>query len=333
MTGRTVATAAPIDVLRTAVADGTLRLAGDWQHPDILAWCPVPHPQPRDGRLQLQLSAAPSVEQVPPDTPATLRWETVSAWVNPHTGALAVHGPAVHATGLFGTGQATLFYDATTTAAALHAALLQCAGLLLAADAQLLMHAGALCDAEGRAWLLVGDSHAGKSTTIATWSAAGRGWVADDTLVLASVGDASIAHAWVRQPHLDIGYAQGAITGVRTTVTLNEAGPFARRRWMPVAPVAGILLPSVAPEAATQLEPTTPAAVLAALVRQSPWLMALPMALATPAMARLTALAALPAHRLVLGRDSYGAPARLAAVLGPVLGPVMGEVGHAAVDG
>lgn len=34
-------------------------------------------------------------------------------------------------------------------------------------------------------------------------------------------------------------------------------------------------------------------------------------------------LAALPAHRLVLGRDSYGAPARLEAVLGPVMGEVV----------
>jgi hypothetical protein len=87
---------------------------------------------------------------------------------------------------------------------------------------------------------------------------------------------------------------------------------------VPRAPFGGMLLPAVHPDATTSLSRATPALALAALVRQSPWLMA-DRGAAPSVLTLLRDAAARPAFSLVLGRDVYARGALLAERLAPAV--------------
>ncbi|MBW8768381.1 MAG: hypothetical protein JF589_01350 [Gemmatimonadetes bacterium] len=180
-----------------------------------------------------------------------------------------------------------------------------------------LVHAGGVVDPDGRAWLLVGDTHAGKTTTCVSLVSAG-GWrfLADDQVVLRVGGDgALVAEGWPRRAHLDEGYGDAVVTGTRATVDLRTRWG---DRWISRAPLGGVLLPHVNAERSTSLAVAAEAAAFTALVRQSPWLMA-DRAVAGDVMKLLRDAASHPAFSLSLGRDSYARGDVLAERLGPAV--------------
>jgi hypothetical protein len=149
------------------------------------------------------------------------------------------------------------------------------------------------------------------------------GWrfLADDQVVL-RFGDegALVAEGWPRRAHLDEGFRDAVVTGTRATVDLRTSWG---DRWLPRAPLGGVLLPAVNADQPTSLAVAADAAAFTALVRQSPWLMA-DRAVAGDVMALLRDAASHPAFSLSLGRDSYArgdvlaerlAPARAASAL------------------
>ena len=188
------------------------------------------------------------------------------------------------------------------------------AGVLLAGLGRALIHGAAAAPAgSDGAWVLVGDSGSGKSTTCATLARAGWTYLSDDQVVLAPAERGVHVEGWVRPFHLDAGWERGARTGVRTSVDPAVLLPGARRAG---APLAGLLLPGVAADRPTAVAPADPAEALAELVRQSPWVL-LDRGAAPRVLDLLSTAAARcrPPLRLSLGADCYGAPERLASVL------------------
>jgi hypothetical protein len=178
-----------------------------------------------------------------------------------------------------------------------------------------LVHAGGVVDPEGRAWLLVGDTHAGKTTTCVSLVSAG-GWrfLADDQVVLRLGDDGAIdVEGWPRRAHLDEGWSESVVTGTRATVDLRT---WWADRWMGRAPLGGVLLPAVNADGPTSLTVAADAAAFTALVRQSPWLM-VDRTVAGEVMALLRDAASHPTFALSLGRDSYARGDVLAERLAP----------------
>ena len=166
-----------------------------------------------------------------------------------------------------------------------------------------LVHAGGVVDPEGRAWLLVGDTHSGKTTTcVSLVSTGGWRYLADDQVVLRMGDDgAFVAEGWPRRAHLDEGWGDTVVTGTRATVDLRTQWG---DRWIPRAPLGGVLLPAVNADRPTSLAVAADAAAFTALVRQSPWLMA-DRSVAGEVVALLRDAASHPTFSLSLGRDSY----------------------------
>ena len=186
------------------------------------------------------------------------------------------------------------------------------AAFLLGRMQHALMHAGAVVDPEGHAWLLVGDTHAGKTTTVVSLVEAGWSYLADDQVVV-SRGESGevMVEGWPRIAHLDEGWSTGIITGSRGAVDLRDRYS---SRLLRTAPLGGVLLPAIRPDDKTSAHAAHPAAAFSALVRQSPWLMADPGA--APVIASLlTSIAATRPHTLVLGADSYARGEVIAACL------------------
>jgi hypothetical protein len=178
-----------------------------------------------------------------------------------------------------------------------------------------LVHAGCVVDPEGRAWPLVGDTHAGKTTTCVSL-VAGGGWryLADDQVVLRFDDEGAIdVQGWPRRAHLDEGWADAVVTGTRAVVDLRARWG---DRWVRRAPLGGLLLPTVRTEEPTSLAAMHDASAFTALVRQSPWLMA-DRGAAPAVMSLLRAAAAHPAFALSLGRDGYARGDVLADRLAP----------------
>lgn len=202
--------------------------------------------------------------------------------------------------------------DAGTTTAGLYCMLTLSAALLLGRMGAALVHAGAVADHEGRVWLLVGDTHAGKTTTSVALADAGWRMLADDQVVLRMGAQGwVVAEGWPRRAHLDAGYETSAISGTRIPVDL-------RGRWgaqvYRSAPVHAVILPRVVAAAPTAARRVTGADVFTALVRQSPWLMADRVA-APGISALLRSVAGRPGVALDLGADSYGKGTMLAELL------------------
>lgn len=189
--------------------------------------------------------------------------------------------------------------------------------LLLGRMHRALVHAAAIVAPDGRAWLLAGDARAGKSTTVVNLISAGWRFVSDDNGVLFRGADgAPWVEGWPRPFHLDEGWEAGAPLHRRGEVDPHERWP---GQWMRTAPLAGLLFPRVAAERPTELAPLPAAEALAALMRQSPWLLA-DRACAAEVLSFLREACERPAFSLRLGLDSYRDTARLLHVLAPLTG-------------
>jgi hypothetical protein len=206
--------------------------------------------------------------------------------------------------------------DVARGAADMHGGLTLAAALLIGRLGRALVHAAALVDPSGGGWLLVGDSHSGKTTTCATLLTAGWRYVADDQIVLAPCVEGLVAEGWPREAHLDPGWRDGQLTSTRVGVDLGLVRPEA---WAPQVVVKGVLFPSIAADRPTHLVPVAPADALGRVIRQSPWLLA-DRSVAPNALALLTTAAAGPCFALSLGRDSYANGERLARCLMPLTG-------------
>jgi hypothetical protein len=162
-----------------------------------------------------------------------------------------------------------------------------------------LVHAAGAVDPVGRAWLLAGDSGSGKSTL--AYALARRGWrvLGDDGVLLERTPLGLFAHRW-REPLRVSAQLTGAFPELA-----NEPGtphPGDARCRIPLemhparsAPLIAVVLVERAPVFA--LGTTGPATALAALVRQSPWVI-LGDAYARAHLELLRHVAAQPVFRL-----------------------------------
>lgn len=187
------------------------------------------------------------------------------------------------------------------------------AALLLARQHRALLHGAAVVMPGGGAWVLVGDSHSGKTTTCANLVRAGLGYLADDQVVVhADDAGALVATGLPRRFTLDDGFLRGESLGVRSPVDPDQLfGPGRRRA---AAPLAGVLFPRVEADEPTRLRLLNAADALTRLLRNSPWLAADPSS-ARPLLALLARIARLPAHDVRLGCDTLDKPEQLAALL------------------
>jgi hypothetical protein len=163
--------------------------------------------------------------------------------------------------------------DVTPVAADFTSLLTITAAMLLVRDGRTAIHAGAVVRPDtGGAWLLVGDSHAGKSTTTANLVRAGWSYLSDDYVVLSRANDDEIeVEGWPDDFHLDEGWRRGESTGVRSTVREDEL-PQGRRAQF--AQLEGVLFPRVSRDEPTEVSEIPPVLALERLIRQGPWLVA-----------------------------------------------------------
>lgn len=175
------------------------------------------------------------------------------------------------------------------------------AALLLGRLQRTLIHAAAAVDPEGGCWLLVGDTHAGKTTTTINLVRGGWSFLSDDHVVARLGSEGPEIEGWPRPFHVDEGWHEGQIAGRRGSVEPRE---FGTDRWLCTAPLAGLLFPQVRRDEPTQFRRMESAAALSLIIRQTPWLMVDPAA-ARNLLALLTKMSTLPAYHLSVGRDSY----------------------------
>lgn len=162
-----------------------------------------------------------------------------------------------------------------------------------------LVHAAGVVDPSGRAWLLSGDSGNGKSTLAYALARAGWTVLGDDGVLLERRGEGLVAHPW-REPLR----VSEQLAAEFPEIADDARGPAAddpRRRvslamrGAGCASVAAIVLVERAAE--FSIDPVTPLAALAALVRQSPWVI-LGDEYARPHLDLLRHAAAQPVFRL-----------------------------------
>jgi hypothetical protein len=147
--------------------------------------------------------------------------------------------------------------------------------LRLRSRGRYLVHAAAVVDPTGNAWLLAGDSGSGKSTL--AWVLVRSGWslLGDDGVVLEDTGTGCVARAWREPlrvsldltrhfPELQSLASQRAIGDARSRVPVTHAV-------VPSAPVSTLLF--LARRSRDQIVRVGPAVALASLVRQSPWVL------------------------------------------------------------
>jgi len=251
-----------------------------------------------------------------PRSAATLSVGTVRGWVDQRRGVVQLRGALPSSGGAVSltSQRARLRVDPASgdeAATDLYSLLTISAALLLAGIGRALVHAAAVVEPKGGAWLLVGDARSGKSTSCANLARAGWGCLSDDQTVLAATEQGIMVEGWLRSFHLDEGWERGAVAGWRRTIYPAALGSGRRGR---VTPLAGILLPAVVPDQPTALAPVSVGQALTALVRQSPWLLA-HHAVAGAGITLLSRAAQTPAFALTLGLDTYGDPARLRALV------------------
>ena len=178
-----------------------------------------------------------------------------------------------------------------------------------------LVHAAGVVDPAGRAWLLAGDSGSGKSTL--AYALARTGWsvLGDDGVLIEPRGAALLAHAW-RDPLRVSRQLAADFPEVRDGALRPAPGDPRSRVSMVMrvarsAPVAALLL--VERGATFAMTPAGRADALAALVRQSPWVI-LGDQFSRPHLAVLRHAAAQPVFRL------RHTPAELHSLAGILLG-------------
>ena len=162
-----------------------------------------------------------------------------------------------------------------------------------------LVHAAGAVDPEGRAWLLAGDSGSGKSTL--AYALARTGWtvLGDDGVLIERSGDGLRAHPW-RDPLRVSRTLAGSFPEVANPSLAAARNDSRERvsiamRGSRSAPVAAIMLIERAAQFA--IAPAGPVTALAALVRQSPWVI-LDDAWARPHLELLRHAASQPVFRL-----------------------------------
>jgi hypothetical protein len=174
------------------------------------------------------------------------------------------------------------------------------------------VHAAGAVDPRGRAWLLAGDSGSGKSTL--AYALARSGWtiLGDDGVLISLAGRDVTAHAWYAPLEVSSALA-AAFPELGAHVSRARAGDPRRRIPIDVplareAPVAALLFVEQAePHTIT---PLGPLAALAALVRQSPWVI-IDDAYASSHLDALRRAAALPTFRLAHTPAELHAMARI----------------------
>ena len=307
-------------IVRPLLHDGRLRVeVHPHLHAALARWLPlVPADTPVDPSgavIHVRVDdAGPAPAR--PEAERTLALGEVDAWMEPDrariSGASGVHGTVRLAEGTAEL-RAPEGGDAAAVAMDLYSASTLCCALLLGRMGRALAHAAAVAPPGGAAWLLVGDSRAGKTTTCANLVRAGWSYLSDDHVVLHRDAEGRVAVEGLPRPfHLDEGWETGGIVQRRGNTDPHQRFPGAWRR---TAPLAGLLFPRVDAEQPTSLAPLPAADALAGLLRQSPWLLA-DRGCAPRVLALLREAALFPAHRLHLGRDTYADPALLAERLG-----------------
>jgi hypothetical protein len=147
--------------------------------------------------------------------------------------------------------------------------------LRLRARGRYLVHAAAVVDPEGGAWLLAGDSGTGKSTL--AWVLVRQGWslLGDDGVLIEDADAGLVARAWRDPLRVSLGLAQRfpELKSLAPRVAARDA-----RARVPVerevarrAPVRTILF--LERSERDRILRVGPAVTLASLVRQSPWVL------------------------------------------------------------
>lgn len=278
-------------------------------------WLPLgARPSPPGARAAARIRLLPGRGRafaLPPGEP-TLAMLNVDGWVDADAARvrLASHDGVLWGTADLARRRASLALRggplSPGTDADLAAALTASAALLLGRLGRSLLHAAAVVAPDGRAWLLTGDSRAGKTSTCVNLIRAGWDWLADDQVVVyqdPAGGELAVA-GWPRRFSLDDGFESGRSLGFRTRTDPARFGPGRLRR---AAPLGGVLLPRVRAGDPTRLRRAHPADALAELIRQSPWLLADPHA-APGTLALLARAAQKPVFHLSLGSDTYPDP-------------------------
>jgi hypothetical protein len=269
----------------------------------------VPH-----GAARVQVAAGAPAQAA--TEPPLLRLFSARVWIDDETGHVSLHGSlsgshgSVVLAGLSATLHAATGHAADADVAAdVYAMLTVTCALLLGRLGRALVHAAAVVTPAGRAWLLVGDTHAGKTTTCANLLDAGWRYLSDDHVVLSPGADtgAGQVEGWPRPFHLDDGWRSGTPQQRRRAVSADETWP---GQWQRVAPHAGLLFPRVVADQPTRLDTLSPADALSRLIRQSPWLLA-DRGAAPPVLALLQHAVTRPSYELRLGLDSFNDPRRL----------------------
>lgn len=262
---------------------------------------------PTVAALEIEVSDRP-VPNPPRASPPTFDARYVAVWLDP-VGAggelFSTDGEVsarIDADGLRATVRVSPGAGVGGRHAGLSATLRVCTALLLARQGRALFHASAVVSASGGAWLFVGDSHSGKTTTALTLIEAGYDYLADDQLVVhADAAGVVRATGWPRKITLDEGYRHGISLGRRAAADPREFGPGSR---MCSAPVAGLIFPVLEPGLPTTSAPIGQAETLTRLIRHSPWLLA-DRAAAGTLLRLLNRLATVPARSLRLGEDVF----------------------------
>lgn len=289
--------------------DGEFTIASD--PAQVADWLPIGRLTGRAGRARLTVRAEAMGIPVP-GAPPVLRLLDTSAWLE--RGRLLLRNQA-------GTADGAVDLEALTgeiggsSSSPLDPLLTIAAALILGRLGRVLVHAAAAVAPDGKAWLLAGDTHSGKSTTLATLARAGWRWQADDQAVVRLDGGVLMVEGWPRRINLDGGYASREITSRRVTV---DPVPVVGVPFEGEAPLGGVLFPTVESAARTHVDGISQADGFAALIRQAPWLLADPAAV--PMLTSVaTQLAGGPRAVLRLGRDSYADAAPLLEVLAPLI--------------
>ncbi len=286
--------------------DGAFRLrAAPDVAPLIAGWIPINAiPTDDDGESAALLDIAPAaVHTRCPDAEPTFRFGSARGWLDGEGGVrLCSDGGSV--TGRVEPARRSAYLHAASggAAAELHDQATVAAALLVDGLGRALLHAAAVVG-PGGAWLLVGDSHSGKSTTCVTLVEGGWGYLSDDQVILSGTEGPVGVEGWPRRFNLDAPPPAGRALW-RTAVDPREHWPGREHR---IAPLAGLLFPHIDAASPTELTPLRSADVLGRLIRAAPWLL-FGAAGAAGLLALLARAAAAPSFQLRLGMDTYRDP-------------------------